>query len=153
MSSTYRFSRPFIVRLTGSALVGVGVLLLLVAAVTLVLSLASTVLTSAVLVALLAWLGILAAFAVLRRRAVVRLDDRGYRVRHVRGAGVRDALWKDVEDAVTTTLGDQRCVVLRLRDGRSTTIPVDVLAGDPDAFVRDLQGHLDEGHGYRPLRG
>ena len=82
---------------------------------------------------------------------VVRLDEGGYRVRSVRGAGVREARWKDVEDVTAPTVRGQRCVVLRLRDGRTTTIPVDVLAGSPDAFVRDLQEHLDAGHGYRRL--
>ncbi len=42
-------------------------------------------------------------------------------------------------------------MVLRLRDGRTTTIPVDVLSGSADGFVRDLQDHLDRGHGYRPV--
>ena len=58
--------------------------------------------------------------------------------------------WKDVEDVTAPTVEGQRCVVLRLRDGRTTTIPVDVLAGAADAFVQDLQQHLDRGHGYRP---
>ena len=49
------------------------------------------------------------------------------------------------------TVEGTRCVVLRLRDGRTTTIPVDVLVGSADAFVRDLQEHLNRGHGYRPL--
>jgi hypothetical protein len=152
VSSSYRFSRALIVRLAGTALAGLGAVLLIVAAGTLLLSLPSAVLTAAVLLALVAALGVLAALMVFRRRVVVRLDDRGYQVRHVRGVGVRDGLWKDVEDATASTIGGQRCVVLRLRDGRATTIPVDVLAADPDAFVRDLQQHLDEGHGYRPLR-
>jgi hypothetical protein len=84
---------------------------------------------------------------------VVRLDEVGYRVRHVRGAGVRDARWKDVEDVTATNVEGQRCVSLRLRDGRTTTIPVDLLKADVGAFVQDLQRHLNQGHGYRPLRG
>ena len=42
-------------------------------------------------------------------------------------------------------------MVLRLRNGGTTTIPVDVLAGDREAFVRDLQRHLTDGQGLRPL--
>jgi hypothetical protein len=152
VSSSYRFSRAFIVRLTGTTLVAIGALLVLVAVLVVVLSLSSAVLTSAVLAALVAWVGVLAAMAVLRTRAVVRFDEVGYRVSLVRGAGVRDARWKDVEDARASTVAGHRCVALRLRDGRLTTIPVDVLAGDPDTFVRDLQRHLNRGHGYRPLR-
>ena len=43
------------------------------------------------------------------------------------------------------------CVVLHLRDGRTTTIPVAALAADREEFVRDLQAHLQRGHGLRPL--
>jgi hypothetical protein len=151
VSSSYRFAGPFIVRLTGLGLAVLGVLVLLLAAVVAVASLPGAVLTTGLLVAALAWLALLFALASLRRRDVVRLDEAGYRVRFVRGAGVGEARWKDVEDVTAPTLEGTRCVVLRLRDGRSTTIPVDVLKGSPDAFVRDLQAHLDRGHGYRPL--
>jgi hypothetical protein len=96
---------------------------------------------------------VLAAGWLLRRRAaVVRLDEVGYQVQWVRGAGVTRGHWKDVEDVLATTVGGDRCVVLRRRDGTSTTIPVGILAGSADDFVRDLQQHLNRGHGYRPLR-
>ena len=42
-------------------------------------------------------------------------------------------------------------VEIRLRDGRTTTIPVQVLAADREEFVRDLQQHLQRGHGMRRL--
>ena len=151
MSSLYRFAVPFVVRLLGLGLALVGVLVLLLAGVVLAASLPAAVLTVGLVVALVAAVLVLAGVAALRRRVVVRLDEDGYRVRSVRGAGVREARWKDVEDVTAPTLQSQRCVVLRLRDGRTTTIPVDVLAGSPDAFVRDLQEHLDAGHGYRRL--
>jgi hypothetical protein len=41
-------------------------------------------------------------------------------------------------------------VQLRLRDGRSTTIPVQMLAIDREEFVRELQLHLSHGTS-RPL--
>jgi hypothetical protein len=91
------------------------------------------------------------ALVLLRRASVVRLDEVGYRVRFVRGAGAEAARWTDVEDVVATTTSGERCVVLRLRDGRTTTVPVRLLAGDTDAFVKDLQAHLNTGHGYRRL--
>ena len=70
------------------------------------------------------------------RAYVVRLDDDGYRVRLVRGAGVSAARWTDVEDAGRPpTRAASPCVVLRLRDGRTTTIPVGALAGDREEFV------------------
>lgn len=153
MSSNYRFAGPFIVRLVGLALAGVGVLVLLltVLAVTVV---RRDVGGPGVVVGLAAALLVgLCALAVVRRAVVVRLDDSGYQVRLVRGAGVQRAGWTDVEDVAATTVAGDRCVVLRLRDGRTTTIPVDVLAGSSDDFVRDLQRHLNRGHGYRPLTG
>jgi len=82
---------------------------------------------------------------------VVRMTPEGYRVQWVRGVGAASARWKDVEDAVTTTLADAPVVVLRLRDGRTTTIPVEMLAIDREAFVREVQQHLQRGHGLRKL--
>lgn len=151
MSSSYRFAAPFIVRMAGVGLVAVGVLVLALAGLVAALSLPDAVLSTGLVVAVVLCLVVLASLAVLRRRDVVRLDETGYRVRSVRGAGVRQAPWKDVEDVTAPTVEGQRCVVLRLRDGRTTTIPVDVLAGSADAFVRDLQQHLNRGHGYRRL--
>lgn len=90
------------------------------------------------------------AFGVLPAY-VVRLADDSYSVRRIRGAGVTQARWTEVEDAVTADVAGSPCVVLRLRDGRTTTIPTDVLAGDREAFVRDLQEHLQRGHGLRRL--
>ena len=90
-------------------------------------------------------------FALTRRAYVVRLGEEGYRVRMIRGAGVTEARWKDVEDAVTTSPHGIACVVLRLKDGRTTTIPVSALAADRDDFVRDLRDHLQKGQGLRPL--
>ena len=79
------------------------------------------------------------------------LRAEGYRVRLVRGAGVTEARWSAVEDAVTAIRRGVACVELRLRDGRTTTIPVGVLAVDREQFVRELQGRLQRGHGLRPL--
>lgn len=94
---------------------------------------------------------LVAGVVLSRRTTVVRLDRTGYRVRYVRGAGTTEARWTDVEDVVTATSAGERVVVIRLRDGRTTTVPVRMLAGSPDDFVRDLQAHLDEGHGYRRI--
>ncbi len=52
---------------------------------------------------------------------------------------------------MTTYRRDVACLELRLRDGRTTTIPVGVLAVDKEEFVRELQGRLQRGHGLRPL--
>lgn len=149
VSSDYRLSVPVTVRILGSALVAAGLLVGLVAVVAAVVDW-SGVVTLMVAMALWAVLAVLAL--LLRLTPVVRLDEVGYRVRWVRGAGVREGRWKDVEDVVATWVGTARCVVLRHRDGRTTTVPVDVLSGSVESFMEDLRSHLNRGHGYRPLR-
>lgn len=152
MSSSYRFSGAFVVRLTGLGLVVIGVLVLALAGVVVAASLPAAVLSAGVGVAAIAVLVVLLLGLLARRRAVVvRFDEAGYRVRHVRGAGVRQAEWKLVEDVGSATAAGQPCVVLRLRDGGTTTVPVGVLAGRPEDFVADLREHLNRGHGYRRI--
>ncbi len=150
-ASGYRFSAAFVVRLMGLGLAVVGLLVLVLALLVAFAGAPAPVLWAgfAVLV------GLLGGTLLLRRTTVVRLGPAGYRVRLVRGAGVSAAAWREVEDVTAATVAGERCVVLRLRDGRSTTLPVDVLAGSTDDFVRDLQQHLDRGHGYQglPRRG
>lgn len=150
MPSDYRLSAPVTVRILGAALVAAGLILGVLAAVVAALDWAHTV-TLVTTVALWAAVATL-ALLLLRLAPVVRLDDVGYRVRWVRGAGVREARWKEVEDVVATTVQGARCVVLRHRDGRTTTIPVDVLSAPVETFVQDLRAHLNRGHGYRPVR-
>jgi hypothetical protein len=151
VSSRYRLSGPFAVRLLGLGLVAVAVALLVLVALVAALSLPVAVLGAGVVAATVAVVAV--AFLVGRRPVVVSFDEVGYRIRHVRGAGVRQATWQQVEDAAAATNAGERCVVLRLKDGRTSTVPVDVLAGHADDFVRDLQQHLTRGHGYRPLPG
>ena len=95
----------------------------------------------------------LAAAAVLLARgwSVVRLDDAGYRIRFVRGVGRSNARWTDVSDLTTAVVSGTPCVVLRLRDGGSSTVPVALIEGDREEFVDELQRRLDAGHGYRRL--
>jgi apolipoprotein N-acyltransferase len=145
----YRLAPAVVARLLGLALVGLAVLLFLGTAFVAIAGLPADLL---VVVVLVAGGGCAALGWWLRSRAwVVRCSDDGYRVRLVRGAGVREARWLDVEDAATTYRHDVACVELRLRDGRTTTIPVGVLAVDREQFVRELQGRLQHGHGLRSL--
>lgn len=150
MSSDYRLSPAFGARLVGLLVVGLAVLVFVATGVVAVLNLHTVVLFP---VALVGVAGIFALGAQLRRTPVVHLDDAGYRVRLIRGAGVREARWTEVEDAVTATARNLPCVVLRLSDGRTTTVPMEALDTDRDAFVRDLRGHLKRGQGLRPLDG
>lgn len=146
--SDYRLSPSLTARLLGSVLVLSGVAVL-VALLLVAVGLPGWLLPAVGVLCLVA-LGALGV-VVLTRGYAVRLGEEGYQVRHVRGAGVTQARWKDVEDAVTATVGGSPCVVIRLKDGRTTTIPVTVLAVQPEAFVRELQEHLQRGQGLRRL--
>lgn len=148
--SDYRLSAPVTVRILGAALVAAGLVVGVVAVLAVLLDWAGAV---TLVVAVTLWVAVaVLALLLLRLAPVVRLDDLGYRVRWVRGAGVREGRWKDVEDVVATTIEGARCVVLRHRDGRTSTVPVDLLPGSAESFVEDLRAHLNRGHGYRPLR-
>lgn len=149
MPSDYRLSKPLAARILGVLLAVLGVFVVLLTLLVGVLDLPPAVMLGGIVVGVLAFL--VGGLFLTRRATVVRLDDAGYRVRLVRGAGVKQARWTDVEDVVATTVGGERCVVLRLRNGGTTTIPVRMLGASPDAFVKDLQGHLNRGHGYRRI--
>lgn len=90
--------------------------------------------------------GLVAVFGFgwwLRTKAyVVRASEQGYRVAFVRGAGVREARWADVKEAVTLSPHGVPCLELRLKKGGATTIPVTILDVDREEFVRRLQRHL-----------
>lgn len=86
------------------------------------------------------------------RHWVVRLDETGYRVRVLRTAEAKSARWTDVLDLQTAQVSGTRCLVLRLRDGRTTALPVDAIEGGSTALAEALTAHLDRGHGYRRLR-
>lgn len=145
--SDYRFSGPLVLRLLGVGLAVVGVLVLALAALTAAVGLPSALLDAGVV---LAAAGVVALGLVATRGpVVVRLDETGYRIRFVRGAGVRQGIWKDVEDVAAVVVAGERCVVLHLRDGRTSTVPVGLLAGRSEDFVDDLRDHLNRGHGYR----
>lgn len=153
VTSEYHFAPGLLVRALGLLLACLGLFLLVVAFVVAALDVPRAAMTGALLVAL-AITAVVAATGLLvaRRTSVVRLDETGYRVRLVRGAGAKQARWRDVDDLVTADVRGTRGVVLRLRDGATTTVPVAVLDADPERFVEDLRGHLDRAHGYRRLR-
>lgn len=137
-------------RLLGAGLVAIGTVVVIGVLLAWLADLPSAIVSGLVV---LAGVGVLAlGLLVGVRRWVLRLDRHGYRVRALRSARTTSARWSDVLDLQTTTVGGQRCALLRLRDGRTTTLPVDVLEGDPEALLRTLSEHLDRGHGYRRLR-
>ena len=146
-ATVYRLSPAVAARLLGAVLVAVAALILLSTLVVAVLDVHTAFLLVPVVATVLLLVG---CWWLWRSRGwVARLTSEGYRVQWVRGVGVASARWKDVEDAVTTTVAESPVVVLRLRDGRTTTIPVEMLAVDREVFVRAIQDHLQRGHGLR----
>lgn len=147
--SDYRLAPLRVARIVGSYLVGLALLMFAATAVVVVADWPGDVLT--VLLAL----GLVGMFVLawwLRGRAyVVRFEADGYRVGLLRGAGVRQAGWADVTDAVATSPGGAPCLELRLRTGGSTVVPMAALAVDSEDFVRELRARLQRGHGLRPL--
>jgi hypothetical protein len=136
----YRPHRALVARVLGSGILVLAVLVVIATAVLTVVSAPEWVLVILVL-AYIAAFAALAAWAI-KTVWIVRLDATGYRVRFVRGAGVRAAAWTDVADLAATEPGGIPCLVITLTDGGSTTIPVEVLEGDREQFVRDVREHL-----------
>ncbi|MFT4082528.1 MAG: hypothetical protein QM638_08075 [Nocardioides sp.] len=136
----YRLARALRIRFLGLAVVALALVVML-----------TTVVVSAVgaghgwilAVLVLGLVAVAAGHWWLRVKAyVVRCTAQGYSVRLVRGAGTREARWVDIAEAVTSWSHGTPCLVLRLRDGRSTTIPVSILAIDREEFVREMQRHF-----------
>jgi hypothetical protein len=145
----YRLAPSFVARLLGLALVGLALLLFIGTTVVAIAGLPVDLLVVVVLLGAVATAGF--GWWLRTRAWVLRCTENDYRVRLVRGAGVSAARWADVEGAVAVHRRDVTCLELRLRDGRTTTIPVGVLAVDKEQFVRELQQRLQRGHGLRPL--
>ncbi len=140
MHQDYRLAPQFAARLLGLTLAAAGLVILLVTVVAVGFVTVPWLVSGTVGLALA---GILFVIWKLRFGTwVVRLTEDGYKIQFVRGAGVKQARWADVADAVTTEVAGSPCVVLRLKNGGSTTIPVEVIAVDPNQFVRDIQAHL-----------
>ena len=148
MRTRYRLARPLAARLVGAALVTAALAVMVATVVLVLVGAPPSVLLAVAFVVVVVAVG--AAFAVARGWSVLTLDDAGYRVRW-RSAGVRSAAWQEVDDAAATHAGEQPVVVLQLRDGRRTVLPVRLLDVDREELVRTLQEHLQRGHGIRRL--
>lgn len=147
--SDYRLAPALGARLVGTLLVLLAVLLFVATALVALLRLPLDIVVVLAVVGLVAVLGL--GFGLTRRAVVVHLDDEGYRVRLIRGAGVSAAPWREVEEVAAASPRGLDCLVLRLRDGRTTTIPVAAVAADKDDFARDVRRRAERGQGLRPL--
>lgn len=147
MTSDYRLAPAISARLIGAAVVLLAVVTLFTTLLVWALGWPISVLW---IVTGLGVAGVVVAGWYLTHTSVVRLSDVGYRVRFLRGSGLTQGRWVDVEDAVSATVGGAVCLVLRMRDGRSTAIPVAALATHRDEFAQAVREHLAQGHGLRP---
>ena len=139
MSSGYRLAPHMAARLVGLLLVAVAGLVVLLTIVSAALGWSPSVIVGSG--AALVVVAVVVA-AILLRVKVVSLDDDGYRVRLVRGAGVTSARWADVTEVVAASPRGIDCLVIRLRDGGTTTIPVTALAADRSVFATEVRGYL-----------
>ncbi|MDQ4051261.1 MAG: hypothetical protein M3237_00995, partial [Actinomycetota bacterium] len=146
--SDYRLAPMVVARIMGSYLVALALLMFVATAVVAVADWPADLLVVLLAVGVA---GMVALAWWLRTHAyVVRFEAEGYRIGLVRGAGVREARWRDVTDAAATSVRGAPCLELRLRAGGSSVIPVSAMAVDGDDFVRDLRARLQHGHGLRP---
>lgn len=143
-TTTYRVAPALGVGLVGRSLVTLAVLV--VAATVLGLATGAgwllaggVALVGIVLVAIWAWY-------LLRLAWAVRLSDQGYAVRLLRGVGATEASWSEVDEVVAASPAGQPCLVLHLRDGRATRLPMAALAGDREALAHDVRRRVRDAH-------
>ena len=142
--ATYRLAPALGARLVGRSLVTLAVLVVLATLVGDLTGLGWRLaggLTAVGVVVVAAW-----AFYLFRRASVVRLTDAGYAVRLVAGVGVSSASWGEVEEVVAASPAGEPCLVLRLKGGRLTRLPMAALAADPDAFAHDVRRRVRDAH-------
>ncbi len=139
VASDYRVSQALTVRFMGAFLVLVGLLVFATAGVVGLFRLPVDILSVVVILAVISV--VVVGFLLTRLTVLVRLDDLGYQVRYLRKAGVLRARWSEVEDVVSGFASGEPVVVIRLQDGRTTTIPVNLVAGSADEFARDIGKH------------
>lgn len=136
----YPLSPRLRARLFGSLLAVLGVLLVVGTVAVALTGSSGDLITALVVIVLLVIVA--GGYAVVHRWAVLTLDRTGYRIRFAQGVGCRQARWSDVDDVSAAYVGSRRCLVLRLTDGRATTLPVDFLAGSPDDIARQVRDYL-----------
>ena len=147
---TYALTPALRARLMAVALVAIALFLL---AATVVIG-ALHINTAVMLVLVLLVPVVITVLATLlsKRFYVLRVDEIGYQTRFVGGVGAKQARWVDVLDLGVVTIEGARCTQFRLRDGRTTTIAVDLLQTDADELVREFQRRLTVATGRAATR-
>ncbi len=127
-------------RLFGVSLIVLGLLILVFGGLATLRVFPNEVLAGLLALAIIALVALVAALGP--KHWIVRLDDTGYSVRFIRTAGVKASRWVEVNELEATTVAGARCVVLHLKDGKTTTIPVDLIAGGGQSFAEAIAKHL-----------
>jgi hypothetical protein len=143
-ATAYGLARPLGLRLVGRSLVTLGGLVVVATIVGVVSGagwLLAGVVAAAGLIGVGGW-----AWYLLRRAVALRLTSERYVVRLFGGVGVASAAWSDVAEVTAATSGGTPCLVLRLRDGRSTRLPMVAVAGDADSVAYDVQRRVRDAH-------
>ena len=97
-------------------------------------------------------IGLVRALWRLARPPVgIRLDDTGYRIDALVGAGTRSALWRDVSRVESVDRAGEVGVVVHLNDGSTTRIVARMVAEPPLVWLRDFDTRLNRAHGQRRL--
>jgi hypothetical protein len=143
-SRSYRLAPALGARLVGRSLVTLA-LLVLVATVLGPLTGAGWLVAGGATVVGLALVG-LWAWYLLRFAWAVRLSEHGYAVRLLGGVGTTTASWVEVDEVVAASPAGRPCLVVRLRDGTETRLPMAALAGDPDTFADDVRRRVRDAH-------
>jgi hypothetical protein len=93
-----------------------------------------------------------AGVQIARQPTVLRLDATGYRIGRQSGAtGVRQARWTDVERVRRDHRDGREYVVLDLRNGDATHLPVRSVAAPRAEVLAELDARLNQAHGQRRL--
>ena len=148
MAQDFRLAPAIGVRFVGAAFVSIAVVVFVL---TFVAAAAKVPFVWVLGLAALAVLATVGLGVALRRLPAVRMDEEGYAVHWLRGVGVRRAAWSEVEEANTASQDGVDCVVIQLREGRTTTIPMAALAVPRDQFVSVLRDELKRARPTRPL--
>ncbi len=141
----YRWSRAHGLRILGMVVVLLGAAWLLAA----LTGFAAWSLVVLAVVALVALGGLLRLIVVPPLLLEVSAD--GYRVHNLRGGGVRQARWSEV-DAVEGGGGAEGAVMaITLRSGLVTQVPLGLLGEQANTAEREVHDRLNAAYGYRRL--
>ena len=153
--SDYRLTRAHGVAVLGRLAVVSGLLVVLVVVLAALVDLPPVVwVPLALLLAAAGLLTAAAAVRVVRPPVLLHLDDDGFRLRVLRGAGPTSVPWAEVEGVRHERLSPGACLVFALARSRRTVVPLHLLDGGTAAVDRldaDLRSRLDRAHGQRPL--